>query len=96
MAEKLFPVAELARALAGWLDGDRDDFEFDSMSCAESGEVRDRGTCRGMASRLRLRARRVDLAGWLGCARGGDRTIREGRPQGHDRAVSATVFAPLR
>ncbi|MCX5103868.1 MULTISPECIES: hypothetical protein [unclassified Streptomyces] len=47
MAEKLFPVAELARALVGWLDGDRNDFEFDSMSYAESGEVRIAGSAEG-------------------------------------------------
>lgn len=43
LAEKLFPVAELAQALVGWLhrpDGERGDFVFDSMSCAEPGAVR--------------------------------------------------------
>ncbi|MCZ0989357.1 hypothetical protein [Streptomyces diastatochromogenes] len=43
MAEGLFPVAELARALVGWLGrpaGARGDFEFDSMSYADVGEVR--------------------------------------------------------
>ena len=43
MAEGLFPVAELARALVGWLGrsaGERGDFEFDSMSYADVGEVR--------------------------------------------------------
>ncbi|MET7289905.1 hypothetical protein [Streptomyces sp. NPDC005573] len=51
-AEGLFPVAELARALAHWLrqtdcehdgfatDGEHDDFAFDSMSYAEVGIVR--------------------------------------------------------
>ncbi|MFJ3233694.1 hypothetical protein [Streptomyces sp. NPDC086787] len=42
-AEEGFPVAELARALMDWLhqpDGERDDFEFDSMSYAELGVVR--------------------------------------------------------
>ncbi|WP_338703425.1 GNAT family N-acetyltransferase [Streptomyces sp. Q6] len=50
MAEGLFPVAELARALVGWLgqlDGDRDDFEFDSMSYADVGEVRIVGSVEG-------------------------------------------------
>ncbi|MFI9230510.1 DUF7878 domain-containing protein [Streptomyces rimosus] len=43
LAEKLFPVAELAHALAGWLQrpgGEHGDFVFDSMSCAEPGAVR--------------------------------------------------------
>ncbi len=43
LAEKLFPVAELAHALVGWLhrpDAERGDFVFDSMSCAEPGVVR--------------------------------------------------------
>ncbi|MFH8405247.1 hypothetical protein ACH4FX_10785 [Streptomyces sp. NPDC018019] len=42
-AEKLFPVAELARALVSWLyrlDGERDDFAFDSMSYTDPGAVR--------------------------------------------------------
>ncbi|MEU9496881.1 hypothetical protein AB0D73_34585 [Streptomyces sp. NPDC048215] len=50
MAEGLFPVAELARDLVGWLgqlDGDRDDFEFDSMSYADVGEVRIVGSVEG-------------------------------------------------
>lgn len=41
--EGLFPVAELAPALVGWLhrpDGERGDFEFDWMSYAELGAVR--------------------------------------------------------
>ncbi|MFE6685631.1 hypothetical protein ACFVFQ_04050 [Streptomyces sp. NPDC057743] len=49
-AEKLFPVAELARALVGWLhrsDGERGDFDFDSMSYAELGAVRIMGSAEG-------------------------------------------------
>lgn len=43
LAEEQFPVAELARALVGWLrrsDGERGDFVFDSMSYPEPGVVR--------------------------------------------------------
>jgi hypothetical protein len=46
----MFPVAELARDLVGWLyqpDGERGDFEFDSMSYAELGAVRITGTLEG-------------------------------------------------
>ncbi|MFD6495177.1 hypothetical protein [Streptomyces sp. NPDC060188] len=42
-SEMMFPVAELARALADWVhepDGERGDFEFESMSCSEVGAVR--------------------------------------------------------
>ncbi|MFF0189159.1 hypothetical protein [Streptomyces sp. NPDC005244] len=42
-AEMVFPVAELARALADWVhepDGERGDFEFESMSYSEVGAVR--------------------------------------------------------
>ncbi|MFF4574417.1 hypothetical protein [Streptomyces sp. NPDC001410] len=50
MAEGLFPVAELARSLVGWLRrpaGERGDFEFDSMSYADVGEVRILGSAEG-------------------------------------------------
>jgi hypothetical protein len=43
-------VAELARSLAHWLyqpDGERGDFEFDSMSYADVGEVRIAGSTEG-------------------------------------------------
>ncbi|MET7745605.1 hypothetical protein [Streptomyces sp. NPDC005385] len=42
-SEMMFPVAELARALADWVhepDGERGDFEFESMSYSEVGAVR--------------------------------------------------------
>lgn len=42
-SEIMFPVAELARALADWVhepDGERGDFEFESMSYSEVGAVR--------------------------------------------------------
>ncbi|MFI9808673.1 hypothetical protein ACIHEJ_30680 [Streptomyces sp. NPDC052301] len=49
-AEGLFPVAELACALVGWVglpDGERGDFAFDSMSYADVGEVRIAGSAEG-------------------------------------------------
>ncbi|MEU6573532.1 hypothetical protein [Streptomyces sp. NPDC046805] len=48
--EGLFPVAELARSLAHWLhqqDSEHGDFEFDSMSYADVGEVRIAGSTEG-------------------------------------------------
>jgi hypothetical protein len=40
-SEERFPVAELARQLMRWLqDADGSDFEFDSMSYAETGAIR--------------------------------------------------------
>lgn len=41
LEETGFPVVELARSLLAWLgDSMEGDFEFDSMSCEESGAIR--------------------------------------------------------